>query len=695
MATRTEILGLVKPGLEDDADIRVINANMDILDKQIGEVNSVQKHKASWFDSVADMKAEHSLTAGAYVCTAGYYTPNDGGGASYLIRAKADTDTDDGGSVHTLQNNLVAELIIENGTVNVKQFGASGDGVTDDTIAIRNAIHNSYHLEKDTKWRRVFHHKIFIPNGTYKITDTLYDTGIEQDTRNLNILGAGCRSTHIFTETTNDILIISLAHDVYINGIEFINNSKNEDGGITKVNKCFVLGYAGIYPNKVIIEHTRILLFDYGIYTITGWDYDFNDLYVYECNTGLSIAGTGTLLRNTEVGACTLAVEYRGGSNIVNIHNTFESNVNGITIEGTYNITFNGLYVESNSESDIVAGKTTEVGCIEIQGLVSNFTHPLYFGKVQTLIIHMNALQRAFNVGGLNITKDVINPILIGADGVRYGDRRYQGYSISDVSRVNRPYFSWNPADSFFTSDRMYGNKRSTVRIYGPNASIDGFEKYTENGKTVIKKTLDISKSVTFNFAGSMFDISKKYTFVYTYKYAGRYKQNVIYAIYKDNTGETQTVELNGTSAYYFSSDVEKTDEILIDFPNKLQGLDVAKLIRVQVQISNDLQNESSLEFEFSRFDIYLGDNITDVLKLDNKNRFTSFEYNAQYLEASTSLTIGNANISRSNEPSMWAGNIGDIIYNTNPVSGGFIGWVCVDIASDGARTWKAFGQIA
>lgn len=101
---------------------------------------SVQKYKALWFDSVAAMKAEPSLTAGAYVCTAGYYESNDGGGASYLIRAKSDTDIDDGGSLHELVNGLVAELIIENGTINVKQFGAKGDNKTDDSNAIRQAI---------------------------------------------------------------------------------------------------------------------------------------------------------------------------------------------------------------------------------------------------------------------------------------------------------------------------------------------------------------------------------------------------------------------------------------------------------------------------------------------------------------------------------------------------------------------------
>lgn len=89
--------------------------------------NSVKKYKALWFNSVAAMKAEPSLTAGTYVNTAGYYSPNDGGGASYLIREKQDSDIDNGGSIHELSNDLVAELIIENGTVNVKQFGAKGD----------------------------------------------------------------------------------------------------------------------------------------------------------------------------------------------------------------------------------------------------------------------------------------------------------------------------------------------------------------------------------------------------------------------------------------------------------------------------------------------------------------------------------------------------------------------------------------
>ena len=74
------------------------------------------------FNSVSDMKSA-DLQSGTYAITSGYYAKNDGGASLYLIRNADTGDTDDGGSIIILNNGKVAELIVENDTIHVMQFG--------------------------------------------------------------------------------------------------------------------------------------------------------------------------------------------------------------------------------------------------------------------------------------------------------------------------------------------------------------------------------------------------------------------------------------------------------------------------------------------------------------------------------------------------------------------------------------------
>ena len=86
-------------------------------------------------DTVAEMVADTSLIVGQTVRTLGYYTPGDGGGNDYEIVAAA-TGTDDGGSYINLATHQANGLL----TGSVKEFGAVGDGVTDDTAAIQACL---------------------------------------------------------------------------------------------------------------------------------------------------------------------------------------------------------------------------------------------------------------------------------------------------------------------------------------------------------------------------------------------------------------------------------------------------------------------------------------------------------------------------------------------------------------------------
>ena len=169
------------------------------------------------YESVAQMKADTKLKEGYHVKTKGYYEANDGGHGEYVI-VDDDSLVDDGGSIHVLSNGLRAKLIIENSSVNVHQFGAKGDGETNDLNAINNSINSNV---KNIN---------FISNKTYLCSQNIRienKSNIIINGNNATILNETGTIEDISVEETSDSFIdIINCQNIIINNL-IINNNAN------------------------------------------------------------------------------------------------------------------------------------------------------------------------------------------------------------------------------------------------------------------------------------------------------------------------------------------------------------------------------------------------------------------------------------------------------------------------------------
>ena len=112
------------------------------------------------FDNVSDMISSKNLIEGSYAQTYGFHNINDGGNKKYKIIKEVNAQNVNGRTkINLLHDDLYA--ISLNDTINVREYGAKGDGITDDTEAIQFCI--------DT----FPHRNIYIPNGEYLISSPL------------------------------------------------------------------------------------------------------------------------------------------------------------------------------------------------------------------------------------------------------------------------------------------------------------------------------------------------------------------------------------------------------------------------------------------------------------------------------------------------------------------------------------------
>lgn len=253
-----------------------------------------------------------------------------------------------------------------NDVVSVKDFGAVGNGVVDDTVAIQAALNSGAK-------------RIYCPSGNYKTTSVLIRPP------QVKLFGDGCYTTYIVA-SHNGIIInttpLILSGDTYnsIEDIGFknaptftssigislanlnqasIKRVRVEEGPIIGIQCDFVLN--SVFEQISLISATNIGLYIYSPSLAEGNNRNiYTAININYAATGIRIDGTGTLqsvfsdvaVENTTVSPITVL----NGSKIVFDRLYLEANTTSVNLQGGDDIVFRDTMNVSAQQFIVTSG---------------------------------------------------------------------------------------------------------------------------------------------------------------------------------------------------------------------------------------------------------------------------------------------------------------------------------------------------
>lgn len=589
-------------------------------------------------------------------------------------------------------------------TVSVRDFGAVGDGVTDDTAAIQAAIDantSSGFLQRGQG------NIVYLPKGIYRVSSPITVK------RGVTLLGAGGSSSCIeaITPLSFDVLRVqdeqAAVDSIYVRngdiGINMLSSAR-----FCTVKNCW------LYGNRVGIKST-----DGYINTVIGCKFNTN-----AC--GMVILGQSYQLNVTD---CVIdnncyVVGSRGGCGVF-IHGSSGVSLRDCTIEGNRKLSDNsygvGVYIKGQNQRTAInacwfeANGGTIGSHVVLEGGNSN-TLALVNGLIDNCLPseHPGTITNDFT-GNLtindcffffNTSHGVVNAGTAVGSGTSTGKITVNGGAIVPTSTSPAKAF-WVPMNSGNSLFSAVGvSVVSTSNLGFDVAVLSGLQKtpvhtttaYAStikgaafyNGKDVAVVTLTRSQFVSI-LGGTL-------TPPINSPFSGnaRFYRNLAHV---GSSGDLGTTTTTGTGLPRLDGAVAPDYFVLLAGQESIGA--VFNLIGGGNSVASVVSGADSVVLKYSGVYAHIASTALCTLNSGTYYGYAGFSQaafdavfnGARFLSVSCELSVVPPTASSIPSLSTKLANLGDIVYNSSPAAGGNIGWVCTAAGAPG--TWKTFGAIA
>ncbi len=391
-----------------------------------------------------------------------------------------------------------------------KDFGAKGDGKTDDTISIQNALNNGSGKS------------IYFPDGSF------LTTGYLSFPDNVNIIGVSKEKSKLITSSGNIFYVLKPTKNIKLSNLSFINSGDKTSDAVllALVNQKDLLiqncNFEKAARAGLIVQKSSNVTIENCTATEGGWGQGLafvavNGLTVESCNihdiTGVGITVTGacsnfilrsnTCINNGASGISVTGYSYKGEI-IHNISNnnglgTSASTKDGINSHRLHDVVISNNTCNNNAKNGIsINGKdetnNTSAQNVTISGNTCNNNKNqgiyLYFTQSCTVDGNTCLVNEGTNgtLAGITLKGSTYNKI---TNNSVYDSGVVGGLRIPDIMLTSDA--SHNTVETNAVGSMVRNDEHNSITVYSTNDYLGAIDYTRFNGQPLLKENLSLS----------------------------------------------------------------------------------------------------------------------------------------------------------------------------------------------------------